>query len=151
MNVSLLAYTQLSPGLDASNPVRQGAGTPEEGLIEFAGRVCYRSDAQMGRSSGFITARVREGHEDIIEHVRLVFRVEGAGLDETLLLLASQPTVNFTRLGAEEWVWSMNARNVRDFWKKSGSPLAAAMVRLANTVAPAVYADLASLWQEVGA
>ncbi len=151
MNVSLLAFTQLSPGLDASSPIRQGVGTSEEGLIEFAGRVCYRSDAQMGRSPGFISARVREGHEDIVEHVRLVFGVEGAPLDETLLLLASQPTVYFTRLGEEDWVWSMNARNIRDFWKRSESPLAAAMVRLANAVVPAVYADLAGLWQEVEA
>jgi len=39
-----------------------------EELIEFAGRVCYRSDNHMGAAPGFIVDRIREGHEDIVEH-----------------------------------------------------------------------------------
>ena len=45
-----------------------GLGTHSENVIEFAGRVCYRSTDKMGNSPDFILARLREGHEDIIEH-----------------------------------------------------------------------------------
>ena len=142
MKVELLAYTQLDQVLAANSPVRRGASTLQENLMEFAGRVCYRSDARMGHSPEFVTLRVREGHEDIVEHVRFIFRVEGQPLDPTLLLLANQPTVEYTDLGEERWILSMNARNVRDFWLKSRSELAAQLVRLAHGVAPAVYDDL---------
>ncbi len=91
MNVTLLAHTQINPALAADHPVLRGAGTPQEGIIEYAGRVCYRSDGLMGKNPSFISARVREGHEDIVEHVRFAFRVEGAPLDETILRLVSQP------------------------------------------------------------
>jgi thymidylate synthase (FAD) len=39
-----------------------------EKLIEYAGRVCYASEANMGKNDDFIAARLREGHEDIVEH-----------------------------------------------------------------------------------
>ncbi|NOZ50504.1 MAG: FAD-dependent thymidylate synthase [Chloroflexi bacterium] len=124
------------------HPVRQGAGTLAENLIEYAGRVCYRSEARMGTQPAFISLRVREGHEDIIEHVRFVFRVEQQPLDEDVLLLANQPSVEYTRLAGEQWIFSLNARNIRDFWRQSHSPLARALVALAQPVLPTVYADI---------
>lgn len=147
MKATLLTHTQIIPipAKDATLPL--GTGTPQENLIEYAGRVCYRSDALMGRSPTFIAARVREGHEDIIEHVRFVFRVERAPLDRTLLMLASQPTVQYTDLGDDVWVFSMNARNIRDFWVKSNSQLAQELLRLAAAVVPAVFADASASFQ----
>lgn len=142
MNITLLAHTQLNPALEATHPVRRGAGTPEEGIIEYAGRVCYRSDGLMGKNPGFISARVREGHEDIVEHIRFVFRVEGAKLDEAILRLASLPTVHTTRQSDEGWIFSLNARNVRDFWVQSRSALAQEMARLANAITPSVFVDV---------
>jgi thymidylate synthase (FAD) len=47
-----------------------------EGLIEHAGRVCYRSQHQ-GNSAAFIRARLREGHESIIEHAAATFEISG--------------------------------------------------------------------------
>lgn len=141
MRVTLLSYTHINPNLPDEHPVRQGAGTLQEGLIEYAGRVCYRSDALMGKNPDFIRARVREGHEDIVEHVRFIFRLEDVPLDGDLLLLAAQPTVAYTDLGDGDWIVSMNARNVRDFRRKSRSALARELLRSAAAVVPSVYAD----------
>ncbi len=144
LKVTLLAHTELDSVLTADSLIRQGAGTLQENVIEFAGRVCYRSDAKMGRQPTFIALRVREGHEDIIEHVRLVFRIEGITLDGDLMLLASQPTVEYTDLGNDDWILSMNARNARDYRRASTSALAVEIVRLAHDVLPSVYQDYAS-------
>lgn len=50
-----------------------------ETTIEFAGRICYRSEMKQTLESAmkFITARVREGHESILEHASVTFFVEG--------------------------------------------------------------------------
>jgi thymidylate synthase (FAD) len=53
----------------------RGNGTPEE-LLEHAGRVCYRSEKQ-GEAGKFLRARIREGHESIIEHASLTFEISG--------------------------------------------------------------------------
>jgi thymidylate synthase (FAD) len=45
-------------------------------LIEYAGRVCYHSTDRMGSAPGFITDRLREGHEDIIEHASVTICYE---------------------------------------------------------------------------
>lgn len=39
-----------------------------DALAEFAGRVCYASEARMGDAPDFISDRLREGHADVIEH-----------------------------------------------------------------------------------
>ena len=140
--IQLLSYTQMNTAQLADTPVLQGAGTPQESLIEYAGRVCYRSDARMGHNPTFIDLRVREGHEDIIEHVRFIFRVQGQPLDRDVLLLTSLPTVEFTDLGDDTWIFSMNARNVRDFWRRSDSELARQLASLALPITPAVFRDL---------
>lgn len=151
MNVKLLAYTQLDSTLRPDDIIRQGAGTLQENVIEYAGRVCYRSDAKMGYNPAFIALRVREGHEDIIEHVRFIFRIDDQPLDDVILLLASQPTVEYTDMGDGSWIFSMNARNVRDFWRGSQSDLGAVMVRLAQPILPSVYDDIVaqSMGEEV--
>ena len=150
MKVTLLAYTQFEQTLSSDSPLRQGSGTLQENVMEFAGRVCYRSDANMGHSPDFIALRVREGHEDIVEHVRFVFRLDGQFLDSIFLLLANQPTVEYTDLDGRSWIVSMNARNIRDFWVKSQSDLGAQLVQLAYPVAPSVYADLPLIVGEKG-
>jgi len=78
MHVSLLAYTQLNPDAEARpEPLRQGTGSAPERLIEYAGRVCTRSEDKMGYNPHFIAARVQEGHESIVEHASFTFLVEG--------------------------------------------------------------------------
>jgi thymidylate synthase (FAD) len=55
--------------------------TPEsdagpEGLLEQAGRSCYRSTAK-GEAGKFIRARIKEGHESIVEHASVTFDIRG--------------------------------------------------------------------------
>lgn len=52
-----------------------GEGTPEE-LLEWAGRSCYRSTPR-GDPGKFLQARIREGHESIIEHASITFEISG--------------------------------------------------------------------------
>ena len=65
MEVELIGLTQY----------RRGDGRAES-LIEHAGRVCYRSETR-GDPVSFIRARVREGHESIIEHASATFELSG--------------------------------------------------------------------------
>jgi thymidylate synthase (FAD) len=65
MEVELIAVTRYL----------RGNGTPEE-LLEHAGRVCYRTESQ-GDPGRFLRARVREGHESLIEHASATFEVSG--------------------------------------------------------------------------
>ncbi len=65
MDVELIAVTKYL----------RGNGTPEE-LLEHAGRVCYRSESR-GEPGKFLQARIREGHESIIEHASLTFEIGG--------------------------------------------------------------------------
>jgi thymidylate synthase (FAD) len=52
-----------------------GDGQPES-LLEHAGRACYRSEPR-GAAGKFLQARVREGHESIIEHASVTFEIDG--------------------------------------------------------------------------
>jgi thymidylate synthase (FAD) len=52
-----------------------GDGSPE-GLLEHAGRICYQSEAR-GEPGRFLRARIREGHESIIEHASITFEISG--------------------------------------------------------------------------
>ena len=54
---------------------RQGEGDSQS-LLELAGRACYRSSA-LGEPGRFLKARIREGHESIIEHASVTFDIRG--------------------------------------------------------------------------
>jgi len=47
-----------------------------EALLERAGRSCYRSEPS-GEPGRFLKARIREGHESIIEHASITFEISG--------------------------------------------------------------------------
>ena len=64
MEVKLIAITNYLEG-----------DTPEE-LLEHAGRVCYRSQSK-GDPGKFLQARLREGHESLIEHASVTFEISG--------------------------------------------------------------------------
>ena len=65
MQVELIAITRYL----------RGDGTPEA-LLEHAGRVCYRSEPR-GNPAAFLRARLRDGHESIIEHASATFEING--------------------------------------------------------------------------
>ena len=97
MQVELLALTRRNPALTQSSladlgdlpALFEGKSTYGEAIMEFAGRVCYRSTHRMGTAPEFIVARVREGHEDIIEHVVVTVRIRNSV--RAALLAHAQP------------------------------------------------------------
>ncbi|MCC7353176.1 MAG: FAD-dependent thymidylate synthase [Anaerolineae bacterium] len=106
MKVTLLAYTQINPALEQlPADLVAGRGSPQEDIIEFAARVCYRSTARMGHSPEFIAARIREGHEDIIEHGQATYFIEGISracshqLVRHRIASFSQESQRYTELG----------------------------------------------------
>ncbi|MCU0522173.1 MAG: FAD-dependent thymidylate synthase [Anaerolineae bacterium] len=65
MRVELIAITHYLHG-DGS----------AESLAEHAGRVCYRSEAH-GNPEAFLRARLKAGHESIVEHASASFEISG--------------------------------------------------------------------------
>lgn len=98
MRVELIALTRYL----------RAEGTPEA-LIEHAGRVCYRS-ASHGDAAAFIRARLREGHESIIEHASATFELSGISRACTHQLVRhrlasySQESQRYVDMAAPEWV-----------------------------------------------
>ena len=98
MKVELIAITRYL----------RGNGTPEE-LLEHAGRVCYRS--QGGSDPGrFLRARIREGHESLIEHASATFEISGISracshqLVRHRLASYSQESQRYVSMDEPEWV-----------------------------------------------
>ncbi len=116
MRVQLLAYTRQNPALSPQTSAAagdlatlwQGLGAFPEQLIEYAGRVCYRSTHRMGTAPEFISARVREGHEDIIEHVAITLRFDET--DAPLRWRLYNRHCEVTELGPGSWLVSGNTR-----------------------------------------
>lgn len=144
MQVDLIAYTQQNPALTPNvvagrsdlATIADGHGTYPEKLIEYAGRVCYRSTHRMGTAPGFIVARVREGHEDIIEHVVVTLRFRGDDAPRDWRLLNRHCEIS--RLGEGDWLVSGNTRVWLDFFRKG---VATEAIPLLQQVTPKVYAE----------
>ncbi len=97
MNVELIAITRYL----------RGDGTPEE-LLEHAGRVCYRSKSR-GDPAKFLRARIREGHESLIEHAAATFEISGISracshqLVRHRLASYSQESQRYVSMSEPEW------------------------------------------------
>jgi len=98
MQVELIAITRYL----------RGDGTPEE-LLEHAGRVCYRSEGR-GDPGRFLRARIREGHESLIEHASATFEIGGISraashqLVRHRLASFSQESQRYVEWSDPEWV-----------------------------------------------
>ncbi len=98
MKVELIAITRYL----------KGDGSPEA-LLEHAGRVCYRSESK-GDPASFIRARIREGHESIIEHASATFEVSGISrvcshqLVRHRIASYSQESQRYVSMDNPEWV-----------------------------------------------
>lgn len=151
MRALLLSYTQQNPALTPAvaegrgdlPTLWKGHGMFPEKLIEYAGRVCYLSTHRMGTAPEFISARVREGHEDIIEHVVVTFRLEGT--DAPLRWRILNRHCEVTELGDGRWLVSGNTRvwlallRVESVKAEFGPLLLPTLYR----IAPKVYAEFA--------
>lgn len=144
MQVELLAYTECNPALTPQRlatigdlaTIWDGKGSYAENMIEYAGRVCYRSTHRMGSSSGFISDRMRENHEDIIEHIAISVLIRNSV--EPLHWRMLNRHCEVSELGNGEWIVSGNTRVWVDFFRKGVALEALPVVR---GVAPAVFAE----------
>ncbi len=144
MHIELLALTRRNPALTAETlapygdlpAILLGKSTYAEAIMEFAGRVCYRSTQRMGAAPDFIAARVREGHEDIIEHVVVTVRVSGS--EEPLTWRLFNRHCEVSQVAPDEWIVSGNTRVWLDFFRR-GAALGA--LPILKAVSPAVFSE----------
>ena len=93
--------------------------TPQEAIVEFAGRTCYRSVDKMGHAPKFLHARMAEGHQDIFEHVWITAVLIDD--DDSVNLIESHRYAWVTRTENGKWcyvsanmrVWLELARTIR--------------------------------------
>lgn len=146
MQIELLAYTRPNPALNPAEladvgdlaTIWQGKSTFQENIIEFAGRVCYRSTQRMGTAANFISARVREGHEDIIEHIVITLRVRDS--DDPLRWRMLNRHCEVTQEADGAWVVSGNTRVWLDLLRRG---IVTEALPLLYAIAPSVYAEFA--------
>ncbi|MCC6168427.1 MAG: FAD-dependent thymidylate synthase [Caldilineaceae bacterium] len=151
MRVQLLAYTRQNPALSPQAVASlgdlatlwKGLGSFPEQMIEFAGRVCYRSTHRMGSAPEFISARVREGHEDIIEHVVATLRFDDT--DAPLRWRMMNRHCEVSDLGGGGWVVSGNTRVWLDLFRR-GAGLDA--LPYLHAIAPKVYEEFSGAVQD---
>jgi len=100
MEVKLIAITQAL--VDDGSP---------EAVIEYAGRICYRSVPKSESSrERFIRRRVMEGHESIVEHAAAAFGISGISracshqLVRHRLASYSQESQRYVGMSSPEWV-----------------------------------------------
>ena len=144
MDIELVAYSQANPVLDPAELVDMsdlatiwnGASTFSENVIEYAGRVCYRSTHRMGTAPRFIINRVKEGHEDIIEHIVVTVRVGNS--EEPLRWRMRNRHCEVTQEADGSWLVSANTRVWLDFFRR-GIGLQA--LPFLQSIAPKVYAE----------
>jgi thymidylate synthase (FAD) len=152
MRAHLLAYTQQNPALTPAVAAGRGDlvtlwnghGMFPEQLIEYAGRVCYLSTQRMGTAPEFISARVREGHEDIIEHVVITFRLDET--DAPLRWRILNRHCEVTELGNSSWLVSGNTRVWLALLREPAvkAEFGAALLPILYRIAPKVYAEFAA-------
>jgi thymidylate synthase (FAD) len=152
MRARLLAYTQQNPALTPTVAAGRGDlavlwnghGMFPEQLIEYAGRVCYLSTHRMGTAPEFISARVREGHEDIIEHVVITFRLDET--DAPLRWRILNRHCEVTDLGNGSWLVSGNTRVWLALLRESAvkAEFGADLLPTLYSIAPKVYAEFAA-------
>ncbi|MBN1935985.1 MAG: FAD-dependent thymidylate synthase [Anaerolineae bacterium] len=107
MYVKLIALTQ------SMLPGTTGLEHSPEAIIEYAGRVCYRSESdhqKLQTTARFIQRRILEGHESIIEHASATFEVSGISRAASHQLVRhriasySQESQRYVDMSDPEWV-----------------------------------------------
>lgn len=114
-----------------------GESTWQESLVEFAGRLCYDSVDRMGRAPGFVMDRVREGHEDIIEHVWVTVRFDELACLMPFMDVEDCRLVNRHSECTSDTI-SANLRVWLDFFRKG---YAVNAIPILKYIAPSVFAE----------
>jgi len=115
-----------------------GEGTSPAGLLEHAGRTCYRSEAK-GQPERFLRARIQEGHESLIEHASITFEISGVSRACTHQLVRhriasySQESQRYVDMSAPEFVVPPSVADspqAVEVWKEFVEQVAGAYRRL---------------------
>lgn len=150
MNVEFVSVTEpnLANVEGDSLSVFDGMGTFAENLCEYAGRVCYKSTTKMGHAPNFLRDRIREGHEDIIEHVvvTVMFQSELDDFFTNSFGLHKLCVVNrHCEMSGNEWSGkqyvSGNLRVWLDFFRRS---MLLDALPILTAIAPSVFAEFHS-------
>ena len=149
--IEIVAFTTLNPALRTYPNIFEGdvlklvdgLGTDQENLIEYAGRVCYRSTARMGSAPKFIINRVKEGHEDIVEHVVVTLKVKNMG-DVRYWMMVNRH-LNISNVGDPgvigefgEYLVTANVRVWLDLFRKG---ICLEAIPLMKSLVPSVFAE----------
>lgn len=124
------------------NNIWRANGTWGETVIEFSGRVCYHSTARMGTAPDFIQARIREAHEDIIEHVWATVEFQKTYEPSSFRKLNRHCEV--TSLADGVWIVSANLRVWLEFFR---SKVALSAFPILYKIAPAVFSEIQTIEQ----
>lgn len=143
--------TTVDHGVGSAGFMRQCYGTDPENLIEYAGRVCYRSVRRAGRAPGFIPARIREGHLDVLEHAVLSAKIAMAAA--AVEFFRDVPHLAMSKIvGAQdEWLITANFRVWRDVlsYLANGGLVDNAFLNGVAGVAPLIFGEYAAGVDEV--
>lgn len=112
-----------------------GAGTPQENLIEFAARICYKSESKMGISPNFIPGLMRKGHLDVIEHVWVT--VEHESYEDWSVLRMLNRHCDLLDMGYS-WLITGNLRVWLDFFEQG---VLMEALPILTAIAPSVFAE----------
>lgn len=128
----------IAPGrqyiIDDISAIFNGRGTFAENLIEYAGRVCYRSTARMGTAPDFVHARIREGHTDILEHA-WISMVDGIDFPFDLVEFYKKCRYLFAdELGEGQYLISGGSRAWLEYFRHDSSVMAECAL-----VAPSIF------------
>ena len=146
MNIQFVSATQSNTAtLDGDEAlIANGKSTWQENVVEFAGRLCYASHAKMGTSPHFISARVREGHEDIIEHIVVTVKIDTdeygiwTADDSLNWLRAINRHCEITDLHFGKWIVSGNLRVWLAFFRDG---VLTDALPILTAIAPGVFAE----------
>ena len=156
MIVTLDTYTMANPQLAFQKEcdanvilLNDGNRRFPHNLVEYAGRVCYRSTARQGRAGSFILDRVREGHEDIIEHVWASVivtwgedeEVDNFDLPHEWPLHSNHLYVEDCSMSTRTHIWIVSA-NVRAWLQLYREEMALMTLPVVRSVLPDVFAEL---------
>ena len=145
MKFLLEDYTQVNPALNPDSlkgisdiaTIWNGQGTFSENLIEYSGRVCYRSTAKMGKAPNFIAKRLKDRHEDIIEHVVVSVRVWDEHSPEIWLRMNPHCHISVAQ-GDGDYIFSANLRVWLDFFRRNCFLGAVPILKM---IAPKIFAE----------
>lgn len=92
--------------------------------IEKCGRICYKSENNITEDSAdkFIAGILKSGHESVIEHANLIFRIKKSAHNNNLLLKIGYLVkgINITDESDKTYVLSGNMRAFRDIFRLTG-------------------------------